>query len=116
MGGFMDFKEKVRLLQRATPGFVRGLRERAAGLLDITTEPETGRVIVRRNIRQELLLAMKANHITMQEVAQVLGIKYQNLSKWVNGHGAFPSRRVEEILFLLDGKMLKEDEDDEGNE
>lgn len=106
---YMTFAEKVEMLKGAQSGRARVLAERVQGYAEVDVERGTGRVICRRNIRREFRAALKENHITIETAAGILGVRYQNLAKWMRGESAFPSRRVEEVLFLLDGQILKEE-------
>lgn len=106
MSEMMTFKEKVEAMASASP-FT--LKEIAPRVVDAAVEevPGKNRLSIHVDVRERLCCAIKEAGITQTQVADALGIQYQNLSHFLRGRIPLPLRTIEEILFLLDGKMTK---------
>lgn len=107
MSEYLNFKEKVDALASLAPmdlAQVQGRVEEAT----IDEDHNKNRLSIRRDIRTELRAAIQESGITQTTLAQALGIQVQNLNRFLNGHIPLPLKTVEEILFLLDGKMKAE--------
>lgn len=107
MSDYLNFREKVEALGSATPMDLAKIQSQVEGAT-IEEELSKNRLSVRRDIRQELVEAIREGQLTQTQVARVLGIQFQNLSHFLRGKIPLPLKTVEEILFLLDGKMIRE--------
>lgn len=106
MSEFLTFQEKVEALASATPS---DMGRFCAHVTDAVVDemPGKSRLSVHIDIRERLAQAIKDTGVTQMQVASALGIRYQNLSHFLRGRIPLPLRTIEEILFLLDGKMTK---------
>lgn len=68
------------------------------------------RVSCRRDLRAELDAAIKASGISQRQVAFAMDVQPQQLNAFLRGRQAFGYEKIEEILFLLDGRMMKKEE------
>lgn len=104
MSEYLTFKEKVELLKGSTTMQFKEIADRVE---DAICEEDFGknRIACRRNIRAELSKQIQASGLTQNAVATALGISFQNLSHFLHGRIPLPLKTIEEILFLLDGKM-----------
>lgn len=106
-GDYLNFLEKVEAIAAAAPMNLGQIQPRVE---DATIEEDyaKNRLSIRRDIRAELRRAILESGITQSFLAQALGIQFQNLSGFLRGQIPLPLKTVEEILFLLDGKMTAE--------
>lgn len=107
MSDYLDFKEKVDALASVAPSDLAQVQGRVEGAT-IDEDYSKNRLSIRRDIRTELRAAIQESGITQMRLAQALGIRFQNLSGFLRGQIPLPLKTVEEILFLLDGKMKAE--------
>ncbi len=108
MGEYLTFKEKVEVMASASPVDAGDVQKRVEGGTTIEEDMAKNRLSIRRDIASELTAAMQRSGLTQKRVAQALGIRFQNLSHFRLGKAPLPLKTVEEILFLLDGKMIRE--------
>lgn len=106
MSEYLNFKEKVEAVAAAAPMDLGQVQPRVENAT-IEEEPAKNRLSIRRDIRAELAQAIQDSGLTQSQVARALGIQFQNLSNYLRGRIPLPLKTVEEILFLLDGKMLR---------
>lgn len=106
MGEYLNFKEKVEAIAAAAPMDLGQIQPRVENAT-IDEDPAKNRLSIRRDVRLELAQAIQDAGLTQGEVARALGLRYQNLSSYLKGRIPLPLKTVEEILFLLDGKMLR---------
>ena len=106
MDEYLNFKEKVEAVASSAPMDLGQVQPRVE---DATIEEDTykNRLSIRRDVRQELAQAIQESGLTQSEVARALGIRLQNFSNYLKGRIPLPLKTVEEILFLLDGKMKR---------
>lgn len=106
MDEYLNFKEKVEAIASAAPMDLGQIQPRVENAT-IDEDLSKNRLSIRRDIRKELAIAIQDAGLTQSEVARALGIQFQNFSNFLRGRIPLPLKTVEEILFLLDGKMLR---------
>lgn len=78
----------------------------------VTVEVVDGRTIVRRDIRAMANYAIQKGEITIQEIADTLGIARQNLSGYLNGRVPLRERYLERLIWLIDDTTTRIEEDE----
>ena len=106
MSEYLNFKEKVETVAASAPMDLGQVQPRVENAT-IEEEPAKNRLSIRRDIRAELAQAIQESGLTQNQVARALGIQFQNFSSFLRGRIPLPLKTVEEILFLLDGKMKR---------
>ena len=107
MSEYLNFKEKVEAIASAAPMDLGRVQPRVENAT-IDEDLAKNRLSIRRDIRAELAQAIRDSGLSQGAVARALGIQFQNLSHFLHGRIPLPLKTVEEILFLLDGKMTRE--------
>lgn len=109
MAGYLNFREKIEALSQVTVMHIDDIKARVE-YGTATEDFNSNRVVCRRDIRSELAAAIAGSGLSQSAVARFLHIHPQHLNSYLRGKIAISNGRLEEILFLLDGRMLKEEE------
>lgn len=107
MGEYLTFKEKVEAMTSASPMNIKEVGDRVEGVV-LEEDNRKNRLVMRLDIRKELADAIDRSGISQRKVGKALGIYPQNFCNFLNGRIPLPLKTIEEILFLLHGKMTKE--------
>ncbi len=107
---YMTFGEKVREFRASRiPDFDDIKARTRSGKVE--EDFGRGRIAGRRDLRAELGAAIKGSGISQRQVAFFLGMQPQQLNGYLNYRMKIAYDRLEEVLFLLDCKVLKREDE-----
>ena len=107
---YMTFAEKLKELHASKIMDYEGIASRVV-YGRVYEDFDRNRVVCRRDLRAELDAAIKASGMPQRQVAIAMGLQPQQLNAYLHGRQACGYERMEEMLFLLDGKMLKREDE-----
>lgn len=108
-GKYLTFGEKVREFRASRILDYENIKERTMSG-KVEEDFDRGRIVGRRDLRAELRAAIKESGISQRQVAFFLGMTSQQLNGYLNYRMKIAYDRLEEVLFLLDCKVLKRED------
>lgn len=109
MSEYLSFKEKVELLAKTSRMNIENVRSRVeTGVVE--DDYDKNRIRVHRDVRAELDEAIKESGLPQTAVMRALGVpQVQGFNNYLHGRRALPNDLMEELLWLLDGKVRREE-------
>lgn len=108
-GKFMTFGEKVREFRESRILDFDDIKARTMSG-KVEEDFDRGRIAGRRDLRAELGAAIKESGIPQRQVAFFLGMTAQQLNGYLNYRMKIAYDKLEEVLFLLDCKVMKRED------
>lgn len=103
-GGPWTLKQKIQMLNEATPDTIEALQEELGEGYTVGAD-ENGRVWVRKNVRAKVREALAANKVTISALSERLGKQLQNTSTYLLGKCGTTNDTLEEILWLIEDEL-----------